>query len=69
MLAGDTQDAETMAEPVVDAKHAVMDDPIVGHSGILFDENGPAARQATPLASQPTMTPLEKEIHDLTHLP
>ena len=69
MLSGDTQNAETVAEPVVDSKHAVMDDPIVGHSGILLDENGPAARQATPLASPPTMTPLEKEIHDLTHLP
>ena len=65
----DTQSAGTVAEPVVDVKHAVMGEPIVGHGGVLFDERGEGARQATPLASPPAMTPAEKEIHDLTHLP
>ena len=56
-------------EPEVDVKQAVLGYPIVGHGVVLLDENGPGARPATPLTSPKPMTPAEKEIHDLTHLP
>ena len=54
---------------MVDVKHAVMNDPIVGHGPVLLDEHGEGARAATPLTSPKSMTAVEKEIHDLTHLP
>ena len=56
-------------EPLVDTKHAVMNEPIVGQGLILSDEHGDGALAATPLKSPKPMTPAEKAVHDLTHLP
>ena len=53
----------------VDMELADLDDPIVGVDRVLFDENGPSALPAQPLASPPTMTPSEFLKHCLTHLP
>ena len=53
----------------VDLKQALFNDPIVGEGQTLLDENGPGAIQPKPLATPPSMTPLERAIHNLTHLP
>ena len=53
----------------VDLKDARFDDPIVGVEHILSGGHGPGARRPRPLPSPRPMTPAEKLIHDLTHLP
>ena len=53
----------------VDLKDALFDDPIIGVEHVLLDENGLGARRANPLASPKPMSPAEKAVHDLTHLP
>ena len=53
----------------VDMSQAMLDDPIVGVEVVLEDHNGPGARQARPLPSPKSMSPAQRAIHDLTHLP
>ena len=52
----------------VDFKHVLSEAAVVGVE-VLHDEKGPGARAAKPMPSPPTMTPAQKEIHDLTHMP
>ena len=54
---------------MVDTRHAVMAEPIVGYGPVLSDERGDGAISPVPLKSPKTMTPSEKEKHDITHLP
>ena len=53
----------------VDMEKALLSEPIVGVDKIILDEHGPGALPATPLPSPRSMTPAQKAIHDLTHLP
>ena len=53
----------------VDMRKALLSEPIVGVDKVLVDENGPGARQPTPLPSPRPMTHAQKVLHDLTHLP
>ena len=64
------EDQPVMVDPeVVNMKHAMMDDAIVGVEQIISDENGPGAREPIPLASPQAMTPAQLAKHVLTHLP
>lgn len=63
----DHQDDEHIWEDV-DFSKAMLDDPIVGVE-VISDEQGPGARRARPLPVPKPMSPTEREIHDLTHLP
>ena len=56
-------------EEDVDLKPALFQDPIVGHGPVLFDENGCGALDHKPLSTHPSMTPLQRAMHNLTHLP
>ena len=56
-------------EEEVDMKKALLADPIVGTKSVVMDQHGPGAISAKPLASPPSMTPKERAIHNLTHLP
>ena len=56
-------------EDEVDLRHAVVDDPIVGHGPILSDANGLGAIQPHALSSPPSMTPAQRALHNITHLP
>ena len=53
----------------VDFKYAMVRDPIVGVEITISDENGPGAREPIPLKSPDSMTPAQREKHNLTHLP
>ena len=64
------QNASTMVdEPEVNLKDALFSDPIVGIDRVTASEHGPGALPARPLPTPPSMTPAEKAIHDITHLP
>ena len=53
-----------------DPKMALASEPIVGLERVTYDEKtGPGALAARPLTSPKSMTPLQRAIHDLTHLP
>ena len=53
-----------------DPKMALASEPIVGMERITYDEKtGPGALAARPLPSPKSMTPLQRSVHDLTHLP
>ena len=56
-------------EEEVDFSRAMLDDPIIGVEAVTEDEHGPGARRARPLPIPKPMSPSEKEVHDLTHLP
>ena len=63
------EDQPEMVDPdVVDMKHAVLDDAIVGVDQIISDEIGPGAREPMPLASQQALTPARLATHVLTQL-
>ena len=53
----------------VDMKRACLSEPIVGHHPVALDENGPGALEPRPLPSPRSMTPAQRALHNLTHLP
>ena len=66
---GEHHQAVDELEEEVDLSKAMLDDPIVGVEQVNWDENGPGARKPRALPLPRSMTPAEKEEHDLTHLP
>ena len=48
---------------------ALLAEPIVGVERVIMDANGQGALPADPVPSPRPMTPGQKAIHDLTHLP
>ena len=61
--------APSKEEMEPDMSTAMLDDPIVGVEVVLSDHNGAGARPARPLPSPKQMSPAQRAIHDLTHLP
>ena len=55
-------------EEEVDVSKAMLKDPIIGVEPIV-GQHGDRARQARPLPVPKTLSPAQREIHDLTHLP
>ena len=56
-------------EEEVDMRQAMLDEPIVGVEQVILDDKGPGAIQPRPLPSPKAMSPAQKAIHDLNHLP
>ena len=57
------------AEEEIDLKDALFSDPIVGVEAVAISEHGPGALTPRPLSTPPSMTPAQRAIHNLTHLP
>lgn len=53
----------------VNMKDALLSEPIIGVEKNVIDEDGPGALTPSPLPSPRAMTPAQKAVHDLTHLP
>ena len=57
------------SDEVMGKDDVVFGDPIVGSEATTVSKDGPGAIAAKGLPSPPAMTPTQKAIHDLTHLP
>ena len=63
----DKQQQEEEEEEIVDLDSALMHEPIVGVE--QKEKDGHDKHSTIPLPSPPTMTPAQREKHNLTHLP
>ena len=57
-------------EEVVDPRHAMLKEPIVGHEVVTYEEGkGNGAILPKPLPSPKEMSDAQRRIHDITHMP